>query len=133
MIPYEQIKFHVPGRPVPAAGHGADAVRLAAWRNLINTTLRSFIRPDKYPYPLYPKGVMLTCHLEFVMAPQSARTGGPSVNQLERAVFDALNKSRVWHSERQVTAGYRSKRHATRSEMPGVHITLVTYTGGPIS
>lgn len=135
----------VPGNPAPQGSKNAitrrrpdgkpatvlieSSKRVQPWREDIRAQLLDQPADVQSCWP-YAGGITLL--LEYVMprpksTPKSytpAAAKKPDLDKLERAVFDAITSSGVWHDDSQGTCVYKTKRLAEVHERPGCLIRI---------
>ncbi|HEX8005210.1 MAG TPA: RusA family crossover junction endodeoxyribonuclease [Trebonia sp.] len=123
----------VPGRPAPQGSkelgeHGQmreASPYLPPWRQAIRRAVferfrELGVKPADRPLYRGPVGISLMFHLDTGQRIDSA----PDLDKLQRAVWDALTKAKVWEDDGRVVDVQAGKRQATDSLGTGAFLRI---------
>jgi len=140
LTPVEILNVWVPGKPVaqaratPVIQSGGRKVKMTtppkvrAWRKYLAEVISvNCARTYEGPFQVITQFAMP--RPKRLMGAGATRmpipyTNTPDIDNLEKAVYDALSKARIWHDDREVVSVTSSKWYAHLDGEPGVWIKV---------
>lgn len=127
--------FFVPGNPIaaPRPRAGRNGVyhdsRADGWKSLIILHFHYQCKPE------LSGAVELNMQFLFLKPKKDPyrfwMEHKPDIDNLEKAVMDALTRAHAWHDDSRVVLVQSLKRYALQDETPGVHIEIVSLPQTP--